>query len=112
KAFYCYLQRNSDWVINKQSDGVRLGDSSKGILVHKGQGLGTRRGYVRRGRNLDKTIRDWGVRFKLEGSNQIPLSDTMNSIIKLISAQLEAKSGKAVMIIAGNLHKESTSQER
>ncbi|MBA0614857.1 hypothetical protein Godav_015096, partial [Gossypium davidsonii] len=83
-----------------------------GVLDPKKHSAVTFKEILTGGRNLDKTIRDWGIRFKLKGSNHIPLSDTMNSIIKLISAQLEAKSGKAVMIIAGNLHKESTSQER
>ncbi|MBA0577313.1 hypothetical protein Golob_023908 [Gossypium lobatum] len=85
---------------NKDSNltGVVKGSCSKllgneAIYLSRFRVDGRASGY-RKGMRLKKTIQDWGNIFKNLGNSQVPLSGLVNTMVYLISVQLELDTNK------------------
>ncbi|MBA0752218.1 hypothetical protein Gogos_001075 [Gossypium gossypioides] len=61
------------------------GGSSLGFKI---RGSGSKRISIRSGRNLNRTIKGHGGRFKVASNSRVPLADAMNSMVELISDQI------------------------
>ncbi|MBA0743773.1 hypothetical protein Gogos_006427 [Gossypium gossypioides] len=70
----------------KANNLIKLG---KGIHVGRGRKNGGKNDSNRNGKFLNMTLRGHGERFKASGNLRFPLSDTMNSMAKLISSQID-----------------------
>nr|KJB28290.1 hypothetical protein B456_005G063800 [Gossypium raimondii] len=57
-------------------------------IIFKGCGFEIRSSQMRSGKRLNRTIRDCGERFKVTSNSKVPLMESLNSIVELISTQL------------------------
>ncbi|MBA0843919.1 hypothetical protein Goarm_001065 [Gossypium armourianum] len=96
----------SDLNIINWEGGSSLGESGKGDTGFKIRGLGSKGMFIRSGRNLNKTIKGHGGRFKVAGNSQVPLANAMNSMVELISDQIGMDCDTDAMCAVRNIQKE------
>ncbi|MBA0735325.1 hypothetical protein Gogos_019183 [Gossypium gossypioides] len=89
---------------HNESEGSGEGEpngTEKGVLNFKIRILSDKSVSSQNGRRFNRTIRNRRDRFKLVGSTRTPLSNIMNSIVKLISTELSMDFGKGLVVSEG-----------
>ncbi|KAK8261256.1 hypothetical protein V6Z11_D13G175100 [Gossypium hirsutum] len=101
-TFKDYLDLN---IINWEG-GSSLGESGEGDTGFKIRGLGSKGMSIRSGRNLNRTIKGHGGRFKVAGNSRVPLENAMNSMVELISDQIGMDCDTDAMCVVRDIQKE------
>ncbi|KAK5843319.1 hypothetical protein PVK06_005772 [Gossypium arboreum] len=76
-------------------------DSGKKVHNFKAWGSNDKDGSSCNGKKLNRTIRNRGDKFKLVGTARVPLTESLNSMVELVNAQLDIEMGKELKASKG-----------
>ncbi|MBA0668472.1 hypothetical protein Goklo_001379 [Gossypium klotzschianum] len=74
--------------------GILMSDDSLDPEKHSSVTFKENFSPISGGKKIDKSLRGQGIQFNTTRRSRIPLSDSINSLVELISSQLEIKAGK------------------